>query len=85
MNTSDQPEAPNQLHGSGKNRSSYLQRLPREYYQADAVIHWTKPIALRGTGWLSDAFHAHFREIMLHAAAREGLFCPITFIWFGWE
>jgi len=34
------------------------------------------PIAMRGAGWLNDAFHAHFREVMLHAAAREGLFCP---------
>jgi REP element-mobilizing transposase RayT len=49
------------------------------------------PIAMRGTGWLSDTFHAHFRETMLHAAAREGLFCPsyclmpdhIHLIWMG--
>jgi putative transposase len=56
--------------GLGANRSFYLPRLPEEYYQADAVVHWTMPIALRGTGWLNEAFHAHFREIMLHAAAR---------------
>ena len=24
-----------------------------------------------------EAFHLHFRELLLHAAAREGLFCPI--------
>jgi REP element-mobilizing transposase RayT len=30
----------------------------------------------RKTGWLSEAFQYRFREIMLHAAAREGLFCP---------
>lgn len=30
----------------------------------------------RATGWLDDFFHAHFRELLLHAAAREGLFCP---------
>lgn len=35
------------------------------------------PIAMRATGWLSDSFHAAFREIMLHAATREGLFCPV--------
>jgi REP element-mobilizing transposase RayT len=91
MNPPDQPEDGTLLNGSGTNRSFYLQRLPREYYQADAVVHWTLPIALRGTGWLDDAFHAHFREIMLHAAAREGLFCPtyclmpdhIHLIWMG--
>jgi len=72
MNPSGQPEAAKRLSGSGTNRGFYLQRLPREYYQADAVIHWTMPIAMRGAGWLNDAFHAHFREVMLHAAAREG-------------
>jgi len=31
---------------------------------------------LRATGWLDGSFHAHFRELLLHAAAREALFCP---------
>lgn len=39
-------------------------------------MHWTLPIALRSTGWLTETFHSFFREIMLHAAAREKLFCP---------
>lgn len=39
-------------------------------------MHWTRTIALGGTGRLNDPFHARLREIMLHAAAREGLFCP---------
>lgn len=77
--------------GHGTNRSFYLPRLPREYYQGDAVVHWTMPIALRGTGWLNGAFHAGFREMMLHAAAREALFCPtyclmpnhIHLVWMG--
>jgi putative transposase len=74
-----QPAAKDQayLSGQGTNRAFYLPRLPREYYQADAVVHWTMPIAKRGIGWLNAAFHAHFRETMLHAAAREGLLCPI--------
>src|SRR5690606_21246967 len=79
--------------GSGTDRDFYLQRLPREYYQADAVVHWTMPIAMRGTGWLNEAFHAHFREIMLHTAARENLFCPtyclmpdpIHLVWMGMQ
>ncbi len=91
MKPSDQPEAAKPSSGSGTNRCFYLQRLPREYYQADAVVHWTMPITLRGTGWLNDAFHAHCREVMLHAAAREGLFCPtyclmpdhIHLVWMG--
>ena len=77
--------------GRGTNRSFYLARLEREYYQGDAVVHWTMPMALRGTGWLNEAFHARFREVMLHAAAREGLFCPtyclmpdhIHLVWMG--
>jgi putative transposase len=91
MKSSEQSKAAKPLIGSGTDRSFYLQRLPREYYQADAVIHWTMPIAMRGTGWLNDGFHAHFREVMLHAAAREGLFCPtyclmpdhIHLVWMG--
>ena len=62
--------------GQGANRNFYLPRLPREKYQGDAVVHWTLPMARRGTGWLDGIFHARFRETMLHAAAREGLFCP---------
>jgi REP element-mobilizing transposase RayT len=77
--------------GHGTDRSFYLPRLPREHYQGNAVIHWTMPMALRGTGWLNAAFHAQFREIMLHAAAREGLFCltyclmpdHIHLVWMG--
>jgi hypothetical protein len=34
------------------------------------------PIAHRGEGWLEAGFHAAFREMTLHAAAREGLLCP---------
>jgi REP element-mobilizing transposase RayT len=56
--------------------SHYLPRLRREFYQADAVIFWTMPIAHRRQGWLNDLFHDGFREMMLHAAAREGLLCP---------
>jgi putative transposase len=58
------------------NRAFYLPRLPREYYQGDAVVHWTIPFSHRGRGWLDERFHATFRELMLHTAAREGLLCP---------
>ena len=73
------------------NRPFYLPRLPREYYAADAVVHWTLPIAHRRRGWLDQRLHAAFREAMLHTAAREGLFCPayclmpdhLHLIWMG--
>jgi len=58
------------------NRAFYLPRLPREYYQGDAVVHWTLSISNRRRGWLNERFHAAFRELALHTAAREGLFCP---------
>jgi hypothetical protein len=58
------------------NRAFYLPRLPREYYQADAVVHWTLPVSHRRRGWLEERFHGQFRQLMLHAAAREGLLCP---------
>jgi REP element-mobilizing transposase RayT len=61
---------------SDLNRPFYLPRLPRVYYQADAVVHWTLPIAKRADGWLNEPFHAFFRELMLHSAAREDLLCP---------
>jgi putative transposase len=77
--------------GHGTNRNFYLPRLDREFYQGDAVIHWTMPMAMRATGWLTEIFHAQFRETMLHAAAREGLLCPayclmpdhIHLVWMG--
>lgn len=59
------------------NRPFYLPRLPREYYQADAVVFWTLTIFDRVRGWLTPQFHQRFRELMLHAAAREGLACPV--------
>ena len=74
-----------------RSRTYCLPRLPREYYQGDAVVHWTLTVFDRAKGWLSEAFHGRFRELMLHAAAREGLFCPayvlmpdhIHLLWMG--
>ena len=63
--------------GHGIRRAFYLPRLPREFYQGDAVVHWTLPMAMRARGWLNPMFHTRFREILLHTAAREALFCPV--------
>jgi REP element-mobilizing transposase RayT len=62
---------------SAQPRAFYLPRLAPESYQGDAVVHWTLTVFDRATGWLTESFHARFRELMLHAAAREGLFCPV--------
>ena len=59
------------------NRAFNLPRLPREYYQGDAVVFWTLTTFDKTKGWLTPSFHQRFRELMLHAAAREGLVCPI--------
>ena len=59
------------------NRAFYLLRLPREHYQADAVVFWTLTIFDKAKGWLTPSFHQRFQELVLHAAAREGLLCPI--------
>ncbi len=59
------------------NRAFYLPRLSREHYQADAVVFWTLTIFDKAQGWLTPSFHHCFRELMFHAAAREGLLCPI--------
>jgi putative transposase len=56
-----------------------------------AAVHWTMPIALRAKGWLNATFHGEFRQVMLHAAARECVFCPtyclmpdhIHLVWLG--
>ncbi len=58
-------------------RAFYLPRLPREFYQANAVVHWTLTIFDRQQGWLKPSLHHQFRELTFHAAAREGLVCPI--------
>jgi len=40
-------------------------------------VQWTLTLEGRATGWLDAPFHQQFRELLLHAAAREALFCPV--------
>ena len=76
---------------TGDGGAHFLPRLPRDFYRGDAVVHWTMATLDRQTGWLNTALHQTFRELMLHAAAREGLFCPayclmpdhLHLIWMG--
>ena len=58
-------------------RAYFLPRLAPEFYRGDAVVHWTMSFVWRASGWLTDEFHLRFRELLLHAASREGLFCPV--------
>jgi putative transposase len=62
---------------NGEPRAYYLPRLSPEFYRGDAVVHWTLTVFDRANGWLNEGFHLKFREIMVHAAVREGLFCPV--------
>jgi len=55
----------------------HLPRLAPESHRGFAVVHWTITVERRATGWLDENFHLKFRELLLHAAAREGLFCPV--------
>ena len=50
-----------------------LPRLEKHRYQGHAVVFWTNTLEERTRGWRTPAFHAAFRELMLHAAARERL------------
>ena len=38
---------------------------------------WNMPLDKRATGGLDAASHFNFRELLLHAAAREMLVCPV--------
>jgi REP element-mobilizing transposase RayT len=77
--------------GDSCNRTFYLPRLSREHYQGDAVVFWTLTLHDKSKGWLNLPLHQYFRELMFHAAAREGLACPIYclmpdhvhFVWMG--
>jgi len=53
-----------------------LPRLLRHNYQGHAVVMWTLTLEQRVNGWLNESFHFHFRELMLHAAARENVWSP---------
>ena len=39
-------------------------------------VHWTFTVKERRAGWLGDAFHRQFREILLHALGRYSAVCP---------
>ena len=54
----------------------HLPRLDPEHYRGFAAVLWTITFERRARGWLDPPFHAAFRELLLHVAAREQLFCP---------
>jgi putative transposase len=54
----------------------HLPRLAPEHYRGFAFVHWVLTVDERATGWLTDGFHAAWREAMLHALVRYDLLCP---------
>ena len=58
-------------------KRDHLRRLPREHYQADAIVHWSITILGRKRGWLSVPFLYRFRELLTHTMFRYGLACPV--------
>ena len=59
------------------NKRDHLRRLPRGFYQGDAIVHWTLTILGRKQGWLTANFLYRFRELLTHSCFRYGLCCPI--------
>ena len=55
----------------------YLRRLPTEYYQGRAYVHWSMAIDERKTGGSVPTLYHTFREILTHTAFRYGLACPM--------
>ena len=62
--------------GTANALKSKLPRLPRAYYQGLTTILWTHTFEQRATGWLNNAFHHNFREILLHACGRYAIATP---------
>src|SRR5437899_9462822 len=68
-----------------------LLRRENNFDRGHEVVFWTNTLEERARGWLTKDFHSTFREIMLHAAAREELYCPayclmpdhLHLIWMG--
>lgn len=56
---------------------SRLRRLAPEWYAGFAFVHWSMTVRDRKTGWLDQAFHQRFREILLHAGAKYAVACPV--------
>lgn len=58
-------------------RHAYLRRLAPEHCVGRAFVHWSMTVEERRKGWLSPAFHAGFRETLLHALLKEKCACAV--------
>jgi REP element-mobilizing transposase RayT len=55
----------------------HLPRLEQSQYLGMSGVHWNFTTEARKRGWLNDLVHARFREILLHAAVRYQMVCPM--------
>lgn len=55
----------------------HLPRLAQTAYGGYASVHWNFTTDRRAEGWLDAAFHAQFRETLLHAALLYRVLCPV--------
>jgi len=58
-------------------KHAHLPRLPDPFYHGYAAVHWILTMDDRKSGWLNELFHARFREVLLHAAGRYHISCPV--------
>lgn len=56
---------------------NHLKRLPPEFYQGEAIVHWSSTIKDRQQSWLNAAFLYRFRELLTHTVFRYQIVCPI--------
>jgi REP element-mobilizing transposase RayT len=56
---------------------AHLPRLAPEAYLGSAAVHWIMATDNRATGWLSDLFHARFRELLLHMSVLYHVLVPV--------
>jgi REP element-mobilizing transposase RayT len=54
-----------------------LPRLERGFYQGAAAVHWTACMENRARGLLTNSFHHHFREVLIHMAIRHHCVVPV--------
>ncbi len=57
-------------------QQSHLKRLDPSFYQGHTFVHWSMTIEQRKQGWLTQNFHAQFRELLLHTCARYEVCIP---------
>jgi putative transposase len=64
------------LESHPKNQHAHLPRLVGAAYRGLAMVHWTMTLADRAAQEPDEAYHARFRELLLHTAIRYDVLYP---------